>query len=60
MRKLLYNVNGIAFPTMKMANKVAKAANAKPKPFLEPIIEHAKRTPEEYKKIQEYFNKRGE
>lgn len=29
MRKLMYNVNGIDFPTKEMADKVAKAAGTK-------------------------------
>lgn len=58
MRKLMYEVNGLEFSTMRDAAMVAKAANTHYKTKLIPVIESIKVPKERYEKLKKYFQKR--
>lgn len=60
MRKLLYNVNGLTFSTMREAKMVAIAAKARAIPNLIEVSQIERQSPERYAAIREYFKqKRG-
>lgn len=58
MRKLIYNVNGLTFNTMKDAQMVAKAAGTKAIPKLVDVDNSKRQTKERYEAVAEYFKKR--